>query len=272
MKKIVVVALLVIILGAIGLVIYKKGASLPSEVNTQGAAVITTAPLKVSILQGPKLVMVGDKVTFTASAGGGKAPYTYSWTFSNGASASGQYGNWTAAAPLGVEPVNVAVKDATGKVAISDTTIKVISDVQGAVVSGINTSKGNISFNSAGRWASAYPMLGFTITNIGKDPIYISKYPSYALSTTTTGRMYASSTVTSVVASGSTANDASTSYVVMPGASRKFTYNYSMDNTNGPTTGKELRITEIKYGFYDGHIYNNKSIISGLGNLYVTIP
>jgi hypothetical protein len=81
----------------------------------QGAAVIAgVTPLQVT-MAGPSIASLGQRVHFTAKAVGGTAPYVYSWVFPNGVTFSGNDVYWTGAKPLGVQPVSLAVKDATVK-------------------------------------------------------------------------------------------------------------------------------------------------------------
>ena len=138
-KKTVWVVLSVAIVAGAGWYVYKKGLLVSPSV-TQGAAVVTAVPLSVSILPGPTSAALTKKITFTARASGGVPPYTYAWMFSNGIGASGEYGTWTVAKPLGLQPVNVAVKDATGKVALADTKINVIWPIGAKIYSRLNNN------------------------------------------------------------------------------------------------------------------------------------
>lgn len=140
----------------------------------------------------------------------------------------------------------------------------------GITISNIAATKGSVTTPTSGTWLAAYPSLSFTVTNNGNNPIYLSKTSNAALATTTSGGPNASSTVTSTVASGSTTGDTSTSYIVNVGASRTFTYNYTVDNTNGTTAAKKLSITQINYGTSDGD--TSLAINFGLENLYVQVP
>ncbi|MES2059909.1 MAG: peptidoglycan-binding domain-containing protein [Patescibacteria group bacterium] len=143
----------------------------------------------------------------------------------------------------------------------------------GITISGISSSKGSVTTPTSGTWLAAYPTLNFTVTNSGNNPIFISKTASVALATTTSSGPNASSTVTSVVASGSTTGDSTAAYIVNVGASRTFSYNYTVDNTNGTTAAKKLSITQINYGTgsTDG-TDNTLNVNFGLENLYVQIP
>lgn len=58
----------------------------PSNVATVG----TPDPVTVTAQESPSSTDVGQLVSFSCAASGGVPPYTYSWTFGDGASASGQ--------------------------------------------------------------------------------------------------------------------------------------------------------------------------------------
>lgn len=141
----------------------------------------------------------------------------------------------------------------------------------GIVVSGITSSRGNLTAPTSGAWLAAYPSLGFTVTNNGNNPIYLSKTSSTALATTTSAGPNASSTVTSVTVSGSTTGDTADAYIVNVGASRTFTYSYTVDNTNGTTAAKKLSITQINYGTSSGSPAS-LNVNYGLETLNVQVP
>jgi peptidoglycan hydrolase-like protein with peptidoglycan-binding domain len=141
----------------------------------------------------------------------------------------------------------------------------------GITVSNWAISKGNVTTPTSGTWLAAYPTVSFTITNTGNNPIYISKNANVALATTTSSGVAASTTVSSVTASGSTSGDTSTSYIV--NGTRTFTYNFTVDNTNGTTASKKISITQINYGTAGGlGTDNTLNVNYGLENAYVQVP
>ena len=141
----------------------------------------------------------------------------------------------------------------------------------GITVSGWAISKGNVTTPTSGTWLAAYPTVSFTITNTGNNPIYISKNAAVALATTTSSGPVASTTVSSVTASGSTSGDTSTSYII--NGTRTFTYNFTVDNTNGTTASKKISITQINYGTAGGlGTDNTLNVNYGLENAYVQVP
>jgi hypothetical protein len=135
-------------------------------------------------------------------------------------------------------------------------------------------NKGNVAYlqSGSGTWAAAYPTISFTINNTGSNPIYISKTASVALATSTTSGANGSTTVSSVTASGSTSQDTASSYVV--NGSRTFTYNLTVDNTNGTTASKKISITQINYGTSGASdsVNNLLNVNYGLENAYVQVP
>lgn len=140
----------------------------------------------------------------------------------------------------------------------------------GLAIENITPDKGNvITASNSVIWGVAYPSIAFTIRNTGNNPIYISKTPSTALSTSTSAGANASTTVSSVTASGSTTGDTSTSYIIND--TRTFTFNFTVDNTNGTTAAKKISITAINYGTSDGS-NNSLSVNYGLENAYVQVP
>jgi hypothetical protein len=141
----------------------------------------------------------------------------------------------------------------------------------GITVSGITVVKGNVTQPTTGVWLAAYPSISFTITNTGSNPIYISKTAATALATTTSSGANASTTVSSVTASGSTTGDTTTSYII--NSTRTFTYNFTVDNTNGSTASKKISITQINYGTAGGAGTDNTLNVNyGLENAYVQVP
>jgi hypothetical protein len=151
----------------------------------------------------------------------------------------------------------------------------------GIAITNLTSAKGSVNFPSTGNWTAAYPTLGFTVVNNGNNPIYLSASSTQALGLDTNGNgASASTTVTSVVASGSTTGDVAGStgaYIVQPGSSRTFTYNLTVDNTGGSAAGKKVSIDQINYGTGSaagtGAGENAQYNVNfGLQNLYVQLP
>ncbi len=141
----------------------------------------------------------------------------------------------------------------------------------GITVSNWVINKGQVTTPTTGTWLAAYPTISFTITNTGNNPIYISKTQSTALATTTSSGPVGSTTVSSVTASGSVTGDTSTSYVI--NGARTFTYNFTVDNTNGTTASKKISITQINYGTAGGlGTDNTLNVNYSLENAYVQVP
>jgi hypothetical protein len=94
-------------------------------------------------------------------------------------------------------------------ITLSNASDRVANDVTfvpnaGIVITAITATKGNVTTPTSGTWLAAYPQISFTITNTGSNPIYVSKTPNLSLATTTSSGPSASTTVSSVTASGST--------------------------------------------------------------------
>ena len=147
----------------------------------------------------------------------------------------------------------------------------------GLQITNITPVKGNVvTASNSSIWGVAYPSISFTVVNTGNNPIYISKNPSVALATTTSAGVNASTTVSSVNASGQTTGDTSVAYIV--NASRTFTYNFTVDNTNGTSAAKKLSLTQINYGtagITDGTAATQTAELNvnyGLTNAFVQIP
>jgi peptidoglycan hydrolase-like protein with peptidoglycan-binding domain len=152
----------------------------------------------------------------------------------------------------------------------------------GIAITNLTSSKGTVTTPTTGTWLAAYPSLGFTVVNNGNNAIFLSATSTTALAINTNGTAVtssgvASTTITSVVASGSVTGDTANAYIVQAGASRTFTYNFSIDNTGGSTAAKKVSITQINYGTGeangtgsgDNAQYN---VNFGLQNLYVQVP
>src|SRR5437016_9832210 len=72
--------------------INSNDAGAPNMLSAFGAACTTSCPpppLSTSFTASPSTTLVNVPVTFTATTSGGTAPYTISWTFGDGSSATG---------------------------------------------------------------------------------------------------------------------------------------------------------------------------------------
>lgn len=67
-----------------------SGGAYPSSSRSNTISFTTPSPVSASASASPTTVDVGQSVTFSCTAGGGVSPYTYSWTFGDGATGSGQ--------------------------------------------------------------------------------------------------------------------------------------------------------------------------------------
>jgi len=139
----------------------------------------------------------------------------------------------------------------------------------GITIGNWSITKGNITESSGGAWLAAYPSISFTITNTGNNSIFISKNSNVALATTTSAGINASTTVSSVSASGSTTGDDSSSYII--NGTRTFTYNFTVDNTNGTTASKRINITAVRYGTTSA-ANNSLNVNYGLESAFVQVP
>lgn len=167
----------------------------------------------------------------------------------------------------------VGVDDNYNTVTLSNASDRNSNDVTfvpnaGITITNITPVKGNVTQPTSGVWLAAYPSITFTINNTGNNPIYISKTSNTALATTTSSGAAASTTVSSVTASGSTSGDTGVSYII--NGSRTFTYNFTVDNTNGTTASKKITVTQINYGTASGD--NSLNVNYGLENAYVQVP
>lgn len=142
----------------------------------------------------------------------------------------------------------------------------------GITITDITPVKGTVTTPTTGVWLNAYPTISFTVNNTGNNPIYISKTATVALATSTSVAPNASTTVTSISASGSTSGDTTYAYII--NNSRTFTYNFFVDNTNGAGTSKKISITQINYGTSGASdsVDNTLNVDYGLENAYVQIP
>lgn len=139
------------------------------------------------------------------------------------------------------------------------------------VVSNLAITKGAVSVQTNGIWRVAYPAISFTITNLGNDPLYISKSASTSLALSVSSGNRSQVSVSSFTASGSTSGDTSTSYIV--NASRTFTVYLLVDNTGGTSDTKTVRINQINYGTVGAPgLDNTLSTTDRLVNAYVQLP
>ena len=147
----------------------------------------------------------------------------------------------------------------------------------GLSITNITPAKGNVvTASNSSVWGVAYPSISFTVVNTGDNPIYISKNANVALATTTSSGPDASTTVSYVTASGSVTGDTVAAYLV--NSSRTFTYNFTVDNTNGTSAAKKISLTQINYGTggaVDGTAAGQTAELNvnyGLTNAFVQIP
>jgi hypothetical protein len=117
----------------------------------------------------------------------------------------------------------------------------------GASVSNMSASATPVDNGSSAVVTAALKFM-FTFNNTSNSDLYISKTPSTALATTSTVSGAASSTLTAVVTSpGTVSGDTSTYWVVPASTSRVFTYEGTMNNTNGTVGLKESKITTVYF-------------------------
>src|SRR3989441_617944 len=77
--------------GTFSVVLTVKDAGIPQQTSTSQHSITVTNPptLTAGFTYNPSSPQAGQLVTFTASAGGGTAPYSYSWTLGDGSAATG---------------------------------------------------------------------------------------------------------------------------------------------------------------------------------------
>jgi len=77
--------------GTFSVILTVKDAGIPQQTSTSQHSITVTNPptLTASFTYSPSSPQAGQLVTFTASAGGGTAPYAYSWTLGDGSTATG---------------------------------------------------------------------------------------------------------------------------------------------------------------------------------------
>src|SRR5881396_702319 len=94
--------------GTFNVVLTVKDSSSPQQTATSQQSVSVSSPppgLTASFVYSPSSPQIGQQVTFTASASGGTAPYTDSWSFGKGSSATHTYSS------AGSFTVTLTVKD-----------------------------------------------------------------------------------------------------------------------------------------------------------------
>jgi PKD repeat protein len=98
--------------------------SSPAKTAT-ASATVTINPLALAVvIGGPSSGTVGTAVTFSANATGGTAPYTFSWTFGDGSSGTGNMVSHTYSTK-GTYTVTVTVRDANSASATASKTITI---------------------------------------------------------------------------------------------------------------------------------------------------
>jgi PKD repeat protein len=98
------------------------------DITTQSTTIYVTAavPLSVSMLASSRSAQPGSTIQFTTSTTGGPAPYSYSWDFGDGSSATGGTVSHTFGTS-GVFSVVLTVQDATGRTATETQSITISS-------------------------------------------------------------------------------------------------------------------------------------------------
>ncbi len=193
------------------------------------------------------------------------------------ADVSGTLNGVTVSAALSADMTNLYAEDQVpSQVQVNSATITgntiTLSTNGGVSITNIVATKGNVITGPSGVWSAAYPSIGFTINNMGSNPIYVSKSAVVAIGTTTWSGAFGSTTVSSVTVSGSSAGDTSAAYIV--NGSRNFTYNFAVDNTNGSTGSKKIAISQIYYGMsgLNDTVDNTSNINYGISSAFVQVP
>jgi hypothetical protein len=101
-----------------------SGCGAPSSSSSNVISFGTTVPLSASATAKPSAVDTGQLLSFSCSAGGGVAPYNYSWTFGNGATGSGQNPSYSYNSQ-GIQDAVCTVRDNSGDSATSPVTVAV---------------------------------------------------------------------------------------------------------------------------------------------------
>jgi len=105
----------------------KDGGSPQQTVTSQQSVTVTSPPpppLSASFTFKPSSPDAGQAVSFIGSASGGVSPYSYSWSFGDGGTASGSLVSHTFQS-AGTYTVILTIKDSAGQIAKSSQTITV---------------------------------------------------------------------------------------------------------------------------------------------------
>jgi hypothetical protein len=89
------------------------------SVATTGVALTIVPQLQVTILASPPAITLGGTATLTATASGGIAPYTYTWS-------TGDMGPSISVSPTGTTIYSVTVTDSGGRVATGAVSVEVV--------------------------------------------------------------------------------------------------------------------------------------------------
>jgi PKD repeat protein len=137
----------------------------------------------------------GKAVTFSGSVSGGTAPYTYSWTFGDGTTASGTATPAHTYAKDGTYTVTLTAKDSAGNSGTATTTATIAEGTLGVTINGAP--------------AHSNPGTAIALTSTVTDPSGDTSF-TYAWTVTKNGSTFATGTAASLTFTP----DASASYVV----------------------------------------------------------
>jgi len=114
--------------GTFTVVLTVKDSGSPQQTVTSPQSVTVTSPppppLSASFTFNPSSPDAGQAVSFTGSASGGVSPYSYSWSFGDGGTASGSAVSHTFQS-AGTYTVSLTINDSAGQIAKSSQTITV---------------------------------------------------------------------------------------------------------------------------------------------------